>query len=117
VLLSIGAVFVGLLREAREGRPHRGGLRGGAQARGKTELHVVVNLCQAATRDEPQSCMTGCVIRHPFAEAVSRDVISYLKLSGSRQSSRPSAVSASGYIKNPMDAPTEPGSATSCAKL
>src|SRR5271155_2569048 len=53
----------------------------------------------------------------PFGEVVSLDVISYLKLSGSRLSSRPSAVSACGYIRKPTDAPVDPGRATSCAKL
>ncbi len=66
-----------------------------AQTWAETELHVVVNrLSQAATTDEPPSWVTGSVIRHPFVGGVSLDVISYLKLSGSRQSSRPSAVSA-----------------------
>ena len=36
---------------------------------------------------------------HPFPGVISFDVISYLKLSGSRQSSRPSAVSACGYMR------------------
>src|SRR5438552_4422868 len=48
---------------------------------------------------------------------LSRAVISYLKVSGSRLSSRPSAVSAWGYIRNGTGAPFEPGSATSWAKL
>src|ERR1035438_6566400 len=55
--------------------------------------------------------------RQPFVEGVSRDVISYLKLSGSRLSSRPSAVSACGYMRKPTAAPADPGRATSCAKL
>lgn len=52
-----------------------------------------------------------------FVEVVSLDVISYLKLSGSRLSSRPSAVSACGYMRKPTGAPFDPGRATSCAKL
>jgi hypothetical protein len=48
-----------------------------------------------------------------LAGASSFEVISYLKPSGSRQSRRPSAVSAWGYIKNAMGAPVEPGSTTS----
>src|SRR6266853_3131539 len=55
--------------------------------------------------------------RQPFVDVVSVEVISYLKLSGSRLSSRPSAVSACGYIKNATGAPFDPGRATSCAKL
>jgi|SRR6516162_4482258 serine/threonine protein kinase len=51
----------------------------------------------------------------PFA--LSLDLISYLKPSGSRLSSRPSAVSACGYIRNPIGLPFDPGSVTSCAKL
>src|SRR6202007_3288320 len=53
----------------------------------------------------------------PFVNVVSVDVISYLKLSGSRLSSRPSVVSACGYIKKLTGAPFDPGRATSCAKL
>src|SRR3979490_330462 len=53
----------------------------------------------------------------PFVDVVSTDVISYLKLSGSRLWSRPSAVSACGYMKNATGAPFDPGRATSCAKL
>src|SRR6516165_1546748 len=45
------------------------------------------------------------------------DFLRLLKLSGSRQSRRPSAVSACGYIKKPIGPPLEPGSVTSCAKL
>src|SRR5882757_8678133 len=55
--------------------------------------------------------------RQPFVDGVSVDVISYLKLSGSRLSRRPSAVSACGYMKNATGAPFDPGRATSCAKL
>src|ERR1700735_4647206 len=50
-------------------------------------------------------------------DGISVDVISYLKLSGSRQSTRPSLVSACGYIRKPTGPPVDPGSATSCAKL
>ena len=49
--------------------------------------------------------------------AISRAVISYLKVSGSRLSSRPSSVSACGYMRNGTRGPREPGSTTSCAKL
>ena len=49
-------------------------------------------------------------------DGISREVISYLKLSESRLSIRPLLVSAYGYIRNPTDAPVEPGKATSCAK-
>lgn len=49
----------------------------------------------------------------PFVEGISRDVISYLKLSGSRLSLRPSVDSACGYMRKPTGAPTEPGSVTS----
>src|ERR1035438_4901970 len=52
----------------------------------------------------------------PVAD-VSLAAISYLKLSGSRLSIRPSAVSACGYMRKPTAAPADPGSATSCAKL
>src|SRR5208282_804462 len=51
--------------------------------------------------------------RQPFADVVSFVVISYLKLSASRLSIRPSAVSACGYIKNPTGLPLDPGSETS----
>src|SRR5579862_6200726 len=44
------------------------------------------------------------------------EVISYLKLSGSRLSSIPSAVCACGYIRKGMVV-LDPGSSTSCAKL
>src|ERR1700756_4545057 len=54
---------------------------------------------------------------HPFAGEISRACISYLKLSGSRASRRPCAVSACGYIKNPTGPLLAPGRATSCAKL
>ena len=54
---------------------------------------------------------------HPFAGEISRACISYLKLSGSRASRRPCAVSACGYIKNPTGPLFAPGRATSCAKL
>lgn len=49
--------------------------------------------------------------------AICRDVISYWNVAGSRQSSRPSAVSACGYIRKPNCAPRDPGRFTSCAKL
>jgi CheY-like chemotaxis protein len=45
----------------------------------------------------------------PFADGISLDVISYLKLSGARLSSRPSVVSACGYMRKPTDAPIDPG--------
>src|ERR1700704_6045767 len=57
------------------------------------------------------------LFRQPFVDVVSLDVISYLKLSGSRQSSRPSVVSACGYMRKPTGAPVDVGNATSCAKL
>ena len=56
-------------------------------------------------------------LHYPFAAVVSFDVISYLKASASRLSSRPSAVSPCGYIKNGTGLPADPGSATSCPKL
>ena len=46
-----------------------------------------------------------------------RATISYLNASGSRLSTRPSSVSACGYIRNGRGSPREPGSSTSCAKL
>ena len=46
----------------------------------------------------------------------SREVIWYLKVAGSRLSSRPSAVSQHGYMKKPI-LPLAPGSARSCAVL
>src|ERR1700739_2142137 len=55
--------------------------------------------------------------RQPFVEEIVLEVISYLKLSGSRLSSRPSLVSACGYMRKPTGAPPDPGSPTSCAKL
>src|SRR5712671_7723676 len=55
--------------------------------------------------------------RQPFVDVVSLDVISYLKLSGSRLSTRPSVVSACGYMRKPTGAPFDPGRATSCPKL
>src|SRR5258708_8379994 len=55
--------------------------------------------------------------RQPFVDAISLDVISYLKLSGSRLSRRPSVVSACGYMKKPTGAPLDPGRATSWAKF
>src|SRR5882762_5017050 len=59
-----------------------------------------------------------CVLfRQPFVDVISRDVISYLKLSGSRLSRRPSVVSACGYMRKPTGAPFDPGKATSWAKL
>ena len=45
------------------------------------------------------------------------DVIVYVKVSGSRQSRRPAAVSACGYIRNSSLGPLAPGRATSCATL
>src|SRR5215469_552171 len=60
---------------------------------------------------------SGFTAFHPFDGEISCPWISYLKLSGSRQSKRPSSVSACGYIRKPTGAPFEPGSATSCAKL
>ncbi len=48
---------------------------------------------------------------------ISRDVISYLKSSGSRLSIPPSLVSACGYMRKPSGVPAEPGKATSWAKL
>jgi hypothetical protein len=56
-------------------------------------------------------------LRQPWVGVVSVDVISYLKLAGSRQSSLPSLVSACGYMRNPTGAPFDPGRGTSCAKL
>jgi len=55
--------------------------------------------------------------KEPLVEVISFDVISYLKLSASRESRRPSLVSAWGYIKKPIVAPLDPGKATSWAKL
>ena len=55
--------------------------------------------------------------RQPFVGVISLDVISYLKLSGSRLSRRPSVVSAYGYMRKLTGAPFDPGRATSCAKL
>ncbi len=45
----------------------------------------------------------------------SREVILYLKVSGSRLSLRPSPVSACGYMRNATASSLEPGSRTSCA--
>src|SRR5262249_33477700 len=53
--------------------------------------------------------------RPRYAALSSRETILYLKLSGSRGSIRPSAVSACGYIRNGTVARFEPGSFTSCA--
>src|SRR5262245_15380521 len=47
------------------------------------------------------------------ASEISRAEISYLKLSGSRQSSNPASVSACGYIKKPMDPLFVPAKVTS----
>lgn len=45
----------------------------------------------------------------------SREKILYLKFSGSRLSTRPSAVSACGYMRKPTGAPFEPGNLMSWA--
>ena len=66
------------------------------------------------TGRDPQSSVRFC---QSCVEVVSLEVISYLKLSGSRLSSRPSEVSACGYIRKPTGGPLDPGRATSCAKL
>src|SRR5262249_10574799 len=50
-------------------------------------------------------------------EAVALRVMLYLKLSGSRLSSRPLPVSPCGYMKKGSVPRVEPGSATSCAVL
>src|SRR5258708_24955794 len=57
------------------------------------------------------------LFRQQFAGVTSLDVISYLKLSGSRLSRRPSIVSACGYMRKPTGTPFEPGRPTSWAKL
>src|SRR5689334_17962009 len=53
----------------------------------------------------------------PLPTVISRDVISYLKLAGSRLSIRPLLVSACGYIRKLIGAPADLGSVTSCPKL
>src|ERR1700724_72677 len=51
------------------------------------------------------------------AAVSSFDLMMYLKLSASRQSSRVLPVSPCGYIRNATFGPIEPGNTTSCAKL
>src|SRR5580698_3290196 len=75
-----------------------------------------VNLERRAPKQRLEVCISAQLYQLG-ADVVSREVISYLNPSGSRQSSRPSAVSACGYMKNPTGAPFEPGKATSWAKL
>jgi hypothetical protein len=61
-------------------------------------------------RNAPQSTLNG------YAE-ISLAVITYLKVSGSSESSLSPSTSAWGYMRKPTLGPDEPGSSMSCAKL
>jgi hypothetical protein len=61
-------------------------------------------------RNAPPSTLNG------YAE-ISLAVITYLKVSGSRESSLSPPTSAWGYMRKPTLGPDEPGSSMSCAKL
>ena len=72
---------------------------------------------KSVTRKLVFAFTSTALCRQLVVDVSSFEVISYLKLSGSRQSRRPSAVSACGYMRKPTGVPVDPGSATSCAKL
>jgi hypothetical protein len=61
-------------------------------------------------RNAPRSTLNG------YAET-SLVVITYLKVSGSSESSLSPSTSAWGYMRKPTLGPDEPGSSMSCAKL
>jgi hypothetical protein len=72
--------------------------------------HDTVRLRVLRNRNAPRSTLNG------YAE-ISLAVITYLKVSGSSESSLSPSTSAWGYMRKPTLGPDEPGRSMSCAKL